>query len=510
MTDTDSKASATTDPRVGDTGLLAEHPLPKLLVDLYRTRFDGALELERGNTNKRIVFQNGAPVLSESNLANETLGVQLMDQGTITREDHSRVSSYMKTKSCKEGVALLALELLKPKALFLALKEQVRRRIVEAFGWSDGSYKLCAQEDLDTIVKSMRSDPLSLIREGLVNHWTPDRLLGDLTDFIEQFPARTKNFDEAQRRLGDDELAAVFDRIDGSVTLSSAIGSGFNSLNVLATIWILAKGKMLRFEQSASMSDGASGENSGFDQIEIEVVAKESPAVVVSAKSATSAVDAAAASKATDAAQEMRKQVLTLLDGLESRSLYDLIGVATDASDGEIRKAYFKAAKRFHPDALTHLGLTDIKEQAAAVFGRIAEANDVLRDPAKRASYDAGTMNLQPDIDTVALGQAETFYRKGEILIRMGDFRGALEYLKSAVELWPDECAYQSALGWALYKQPQSNQERSLVHLEKAVTLDDSNAVALFRLGMVLRAAGDEQRGAECLARAKMLDPKAE
>ena len=512
MTSHSSKSESTKvsyRPQPGENGIFADVALPRLLVDLYRVRFSGALEIERGNTKKRIVFEDGAPVLSDSNLANETLGMQLLDQGTITKDDHERVSSYMKTKKCKEGVALLALELLKPKSLFLALKEQVRRRVLEAFAWSDGGYRLTGPDEHDTVVASMRSDPLALIREGLISHWTPDRLLTDLTEAIELFPVRTKYFDEAQRRLAEnDDITEVFDRIDGSCTLGAAIGSRFNSLPVLASLWILQAGKWVRFEQTAAGAPGAAGD-SAFDPLEIEVVSQASAQATASAAT-DSNIQKGAGSKSPSnvAAGQMREQVLTLFDGLEAQSLYELIGVGIDATDREIRKAYFAAAKRFHPDALTHLGLTDIKNEAATVFARIAEANDVLRDPAKRADYDARGDGSAPDIDTAALAQAETFFRKGEILIRMGDFRGALEYVQSAVELWPDECAYQSGLGWALYKQPQSDHERALVHLEKAVELDDSDAVALFRLGMVVRASGDNDRGSEFLARANALDPK--
>jgi len=502
----DSKGASRT-PRAGDAGELSCRPLPVLLLDLYRSRFSGALELARGKTIKRIVLQDGAPVLSESNLGNETLGVQLMDQGTITGDDHQRVSSYMKRKDVKEGVALLALELLKPKDLFHALKEQVRRRVIEAFGWTDGSYTLTTEADLDNSIKLLRSNPLSLIREGLLNHWTPDRLLTDLTDKVEQYPMRTKSFDEAERHLAsDNELAALFDGIDGTQTLGAAIGGGFNSLDILTTAWILSTGDLVRFQTDPIAELDTEGETAESD-FEIEVVVKDSTTKSASDDDAPRDSVFVADNKPTDAADAMRAEVLERLEGLEEGSYYELLGLNVNATDGEIRKAYFTAAKRFHPDALNHLGLTDVKDQAAKVFAKIAEANDVLRDPEKRAHYDARCADDAPDIDTQALAQAETFYRKGEILVRMGDFRGALEYLESCVELWSEECAYQSTLGWALYKQPKSDTERALVHLEKAVELDDADPVARFRLGMVLRASGDEDRGASCVAAAKQLDP---
>lgn len=495
-------------PAVGDEGTLASHPLPALLLALHRTRFEGVLELTRDKTHKEVTFHQGQPVLSESNVQSETLGLQLIDQGIIDRAAHQRVSEFMERKGCKEGVALLALELLKPKELFIALKEQVRRRLLEAFAWADGQYKLGEVEELKQEVQPLRSDLLALVHEGLANHWTPDRLLTDLTPFIERYPVRNKAFDELEQRLSpDEEVTPLLDAIDGTRSLGTAIGSGFNSVRVLAGAWMLACGAFASFEDEPLPSrdeDAVDGEAE--DIFEIEVVTKSDADAGEAAANAPE--DAGDADELSPAAQEMRDEVFALLEDLEERSLYEMLGVGEDATDGEIRKAYFKAAKRFHPDALNHLGLASIKEEAARVFARIAEANDVLRDAAKRADYDARQASDEPMVDTHALAQAETFYRKGEILVRMGDFRGALEYLENAVELWPDECEYQSALGWALYKQPQADVPRALEHLEKAVELDSEQAVALFRLGMVLRAAGEEERATEAIAHARSLDPK--
>ncbi len=499
---------AGTPPQVGDEGSLAAHPMPAILLALHRARFDGVLALTRDKTHKEITFHQGAPVLSESNVQSETLGLQLVDQGIIDRPAHERVSEFMARKECKEGVALLALELLKPKDLFLALKEQVRRRLLETFAWADGKYKLAPAGSMKDEVQPLRSDLLALVHEGLANHWTPDRLLADLTPVVERYPVRNKTFDELARRIPeDDEVTPLLDAIDGTRSLGIAIGGGFNSMRVLATCWMLSNGCFVSFEDSPVGADGDDGSEED-DAFEIEVVTRGSDEDRCPQDSEPTVGDDTSHDEQSEVAEKMRGEVFALLEDLESRSLYEMLGIAEDANNNEIRKAYFKAAKRFHPDALNHLGLSSIKEEAARVFARIAEANDVLRDATKRADYDAQCNSDEPVVDTHALAQAETFFRKGEILVRMGDFRGALEYLENAVELWPDECEYQSSLGWALYKQPQSDVGRALEHLEQAVTLDESDGVALFRLGMVLRTTGEEDRGNEAIARAKSLDPK--
>jgi tetratricopeptide (TPR) repeat protein len=309
----------------------------------------------------------------------------------------------------------------------------------------------------------------------------------------------------------DQEIISLFDRIDGTQNLGQAIGTGFNSAPTLAAIWILTQGQFVNFRDTPLDLDADPDEELFTTEIEIEVAttpspdsAQSSPAADPSHATEESAVNSGGVTKM---AMEMRAEVLELLDGLAKRSFYELLGIGEHAGDAEIRKAYFSRAKRFHPDALTHLGLTDIKQAAAQVFARIAEANNVLRNPEKRANYDARGDAEEIMVDTRALAQAETAFRKGEILVRMGDFRGALEYLEPAVELWPEECDYQSALGWAIFRQPKSDPEKALVHLEKAVELDDTDAPTLFRLGTVLRATGEGERSASLLTEARLIDP---
>jgi tetratricopeptide (TPR) repeat protein len=70
----------------------------------------------------------------------------------------------------------------------------------------------------------------------------------------------------------------------------------------------------------------------------------------------------------------------------------------------------------------------------------------------------------------------------------MGDFKGAEGFLRSCVELWPDEAAYQAAFGWALFKKAPSEPVRAKQHLETATRLNPDDADALRWLDIVNRA----------------------
>mmetsp|Transcript_61892 Transcript_61892/g.130687 ORF Transcript_61892/g.130687 Transcript_61892/m.130687 type:complete len:482 (-) Transcript_61892:518-1963(-) len=67
------------------------------------------------------------------------------------------------------------------------------------------------------------------------------------------------------------------------------------------------------------------------------------------------------------------------------KDYYKLLGVSKKASDGELKKAYRKLARKWHPDKHP-----DNKEKATAKFQEIAEAYETLTDKEKRKLYDLG------------------------------------------------------------------------------------------------------------------------
>jgi curved DNA-binding protein len=64
------------------------------------------------------------------------------------------------------------------------------------------------------------------------------------------------------------------------------------------------------------------------------------------------------------------------------RDYYEVLGVKRDASEEEIKKAYRKLARQYHPDR------NPGDKQAETRFKEVQDAYDVLSDKAKRAQYD--------------------------------------------------------------------------------------------------------------------------
>jgi molecular chaperone DnaJ len=65
---------------------------------------------------------------------------------------------------------------------------------------------------------------------------------------------------------------------------------------------------------------------------------------------------------------------------------YIVLGLRPGASEGEIKRAYRRLARRYHPD------INPGDQMAEALFRRIAEAYETLMDPQRRRQYDTGTV----------------------------------------------------------------------------------------------------------------------
>lgn len=86
-----------------------------------------------------------------------------------------------------------------------------------------------------------------------------------------------------------------------------------------------------------------------------------------------------------------------------NKNLYHVLGVSKDAGDAEIKSAYRKLARKYHPD------LNKDDKDAAEKFKEISCAYDILGDKEKRKKYD----NNEIDADGKPTGFGAGFGQGG-------------------------------------------------------------------------------------------------
>jgi curved DNA-binding protein len=106
---------------------------------------------------------------------------------------------------------------------------------------------------------------------------------------------------------------------------------------------------------------------------------------------------------------------------MEYKDYYQTLGVARDASQDDIKRAYRRLARKYHPDVSK-------EPDAEARFKEVNEAHEVLKDTEKRAAYDALGNNWRAgqDFRPPPGGFHQDFHVGGEDLSDFSDFFSSL------------------------------------------------------------------------------------
>jgi Domain of unknown function (DUF4388) len=112
----------------------------RLFCDLAVAGETGLLRFELAGTVKEIFLVGGAPESVNSSLPSERFGEYLVGKGVLGQGDLDLTLSMLPHYNGKLGDTLVALGLLRPLDVFRLLSQQVRDRVIEVFGWTEGTF----------------------------------------------------------------------------------------------------------------------------------------------------------------------------------------------------------------------------------------------------------------------------------------------------------------------------------------------------------------------------------
>ncbi|MBE7040139.1 MAG: J domain-containing protein [Ruminococcaceae bacterium] len=147
------------------------------------------------------------------------------------------------------------------------------------------------------------------------------------------------------------------------------------------------------------------------------------------------------------------------------RDPYEVLGVSKDASVDEIKKAYRKLAKKYHPDNYVNNPLSDLAEEK---FKEINEAYEQLTNESSggyNSSYQGrktessgefakirnliniGNLNeADSALDAISNRTAEWFFLKGTVFMNRGWHTQGINFIRQAVNMDPTNHEYRTVL----------------------------------------------------------------
>ena len=179
---------------------------------------------------------------------------------------------------------------------------------------------------------------------------------------------------------------------------------------------------------------------------------------------------------------------------------YEILGVARNASTADIRKAYAQLARERHPDRFSDPAE---KKRAEAVFTELTAAFNALTNDRARRDYDS---SLQKPKVAVPEEIARSAYERGMQQLDQRQFHEAVELLRTAAQMMPNEPRYHAALGLALAKNPNWVRE-GIQQLEQAIALQPTRALFHGQLAELLLGQGLKLRARRAAENALRLDP---
>ncbi len=106
-----------------------------------------------------------------------------------------------------------------------------------------------------------------------------------------------------------------------------------------------------------------------------------------------------------------KKKILFLYDNLDELSYYTLLGIDRRADAKDVKRAYFRVSREFHPDSYFRKNLGSYKSKIETIFKRIGTAYDVLSDPHMRKEYDEN-LPFEPNPEEIARQESDEEQKK--------------------------------------------------------------------------------------------------
>jgi tetratricopeptide (TPR) repeat protein len=467
-------------------GAIGPGVVPGVLRSIYLGRRTGMLRFIRDEERRSVRFMGGHIVYGEASVPELRLGAVLVAAGRLEAAAVERAALVVQKERRRLGTVLTEMGILDDNGLEEALALHVRAILTSVFSLRAGTYTFQEQDP-----EAFLDDDWPLAVS------TAEAVLAAVRAVASPEDVRFAIGSLDRALLASDEPLLLYQRMDlgaEEAALLARVDGTHSAREVLR----------------ASGLGGGAGERALLALLSIGVVEY--------------GVEAPAAEAA--APGERRREILEMHAALARRSANELLGVAPDASAADLKAAYFRLAKRFHPDVVHEPGLADLREKLEAIFFRLHDAyRTVTGRPASGAPARASSATVPTSVPGQAAAPAaaaatapapspagavgfEESLREGRERLGEGKTWEAAMIFEQIVGGAEGRMRTRARvlLGRALLALPDREKPAEKA-LQEAVKDDPDHVEAHYLLGTLYRRRGLPTRARSMFRRALELDP---
>ena len=460
-------------------GNLQDVSLPKILVWLNRKRQTGTLSVSTDVFTKRLYIINGEVIYASSNYQDDRLGEMLLKAGKINLQQYEHSVEVLKRTGKKQGAILVELGYIAPKDLFWGVKYQVREIIYSLFQLEKGLYEFSQGELPEDDIITLKMSLGELIYEGVkrINNWT--RIQHEMPEMNAALKLSEDPLTLFQEVKLDENDRKVLSLVDGKKSIKEIIDSaGIGSFDAMKTLYVLYSIGILEVSEK-------------------EPVDEETDVVAITVDDLMEEM--------SEEEKEFIEEVNEFYERLPGLSKQEILGITPGEDPREIKKAYYRLARKFHPDRYYSSGNEDIKEKLHVIFDAITKTyEEIMMNPGllRDGSNDKPAERpLSPE------DRAMEQFRIGMQEYKVGNYWGAADSFNWACRLDPGRGKYWYYLALALKRIPK-RLKQSEEAMREAVRLEPYKAEYYVELGNIYLKAGLRKRAKTQFEKALKLNPR--
>jgi curved DNA-binding protein CbpA len=191
---------------------------------------------------------------------------------------------------------------------------------------------------------------------------------------------------------------------------------------------------------------------------------------------------------------------------------HEILEISPGASAEEIKAAYHRLAKKWHPDRFSG----PEKAEAEQRFRTLAEAFNALKDSGRGEASSKPAPPPQPAtqiaLDTAPVGSpkerdADDWYADAKAAFEQKDFNKALGLANYCLRMGGEKVDYFLLMAKSMDASGAGDKKALVKAYENVIRLDPKNADAVIRLAEIFQSLGMHVRATRLWERARMLAP---
>jgi len=436
------------------------------LRKVYFNKLSGQIIFKRGPVQKILFFEGGDLVQAKTNVLEERLGEILFKLGKISDEAHSKIEHYIEPDQTI-GESLTKKGLTSQRNVEEGVAYQVREIGLSLFPYFDGTISFQEKASLVGQDFATRINVAYMIEDG-IRRMKADPALQKYFAKRIPYPSKAGAFEH----LLTEEEKEMLNRIEGEGNCEALWRRlRYNPEFFWKTLYLLYCLNMIDFkDKDEVLPETGKGEET-----------------------------------ARPDAQEQIDEVLAFREKIPSWNYYQILGVSKNASEDEIKKAYFQLARKFHPDRLDRSVKDHYRTQIGEVFDTITKAYRTLSNKALRKQYDVKSPAITKEDSRDFYRKADIKFRQAKTLYNLGRYEDALVLLEEAISLKKDKADYFLLLAMAEAKIPTYHRKAE-EHFLRVRELEPWNSQACVGLGLLYKAEGLLTKATKSFQKALELD----